>query len=171
MIRNIFLSKDVREFFFKIVLKDNNLAGRDELYELAIQYFNNADVWEQLFGRGITETRDYFTISTTHGSVHNAYLQVLLYYGVIGLIFMLCFILCRFFAAIKLIKKDKFLGVLNLGLTLTGVLLMTTNTSIIFNSPIDSFFLTSFFMVIPKYTENAVINESFNEVESGINGQ
>lgn len=84
-------------------------------------------------------------------------LQVLIYYGVVGLAFMIGFIVCRLISSTKLMKASRFLGALNVALTVTCALLMLTNTAIVFNSPIDSFFLTAFTIVIPKYIENAVI--------------
>ena len=147
---------DIRDFVIKIVLKDNNDAGRGDLYSLAIDYFNDGTAWEQFFGRGIETPREYFVDATDHGSIHNAYLQVLLYYGIAGFLFMVVFIFCRFVAALKLINKDRFVGSLSFGLVAFCATLMFTNTTILFTSPIDSFFLTAFSIVIPKYLENGL---------------
>lgn len=148
-----------REFVLKIVLKENNSAGRDVLYELAVDFYKESDFVHQLFGSGIQAARSFFDVETSHGSVHNGYLQVLVYYGAVGLIFMIGFIISRLNASIKLIKKNKLVGIILLSLTVSCALLMFTNTTILFNSPIDSFFLTAFFIVIPKYLENAVMNQ------------
>ena len=147
---------DIRDFVIKIVLKDNNDAGRGDLYSLASDYFNDGTAWEQFFGRGIETPREYFVDATDHGSIHNAYLQVLLYYGIAGFLFMVVFIFCRFVAALKLINKDRFVGSLSFGLVAFCATLMFTNTTILFTSPIDSFFLTAFSIVIPKYLENGL---------------
>lgn len=155
-------SEEVRNFFLNIVLKNNNMAGRDELYELSVYYFKSGTVLQRLFGRGITESRAYFEFYTSHGSIHNAYLQVLIYYGVVGLAFMIGFVVSRLVAAIKLIKVSRFVGALSVALIITCILLMLTNTAIIFNSPIDSFFLTVFMVIMPKYLEN---NVYFNNSE------
>ena len=149
-------SGGLREFVLKIVLKENNDAGRGELYALAIRYFNDGTLWQQLFGRGIETSREYFVNSTDHGSIHNAYLQVLVYYGAVGFLFMIGFIFSRFVAAVKLINKDCFIGVLSLGLVALCTTLMFTNTTILFNSPVDSFFLTSFTIILPKYFANGL---------------
>ena len=148
-----------REFILKIVLKDNDLAGRDNLYQLAIDFYKESDFLHQIFGSGMQVAKRFFSDETSHGSVHNGYLQVLVYYGAVGLIFMVSFILNRINASIKLVKKDRFVGTLVLGLAISCALLMFTNTTVLFNSPIDSFFLTSFFIVIPKYLENDVIGQ------------
>ena len=147
---------DFREFVFKIVLKENNDAGRGDLYALAVEYFKEGTLWQRCFGRGIGEARNYFESELSHGSVHNGYLQVMVYYGIAGLAFMVGFLLCRFVAAVKLIRRDRFAGVLSLGLVLACASLMFTNTSILFNSPIDSFFLTIFTIIMPKYFENGL---------------
>ena len=143
-------------FVLKIVLKGNDAAGRDELYALARDYFDEGNIWQKLFGRGITNTEEYFRVQTRHSDVHNAYLQILLSYGLVGLGFMIGFLVNRLIAAIKLLKRDYFVGVLLIGLLSACVMLMLTNTSILFNSPIDSFFLTVFTIVIPKYLENGI---------------
>ena len=147
-----------REFVLKIVLKENNLAGRDDLYKTAIEHFKNGKPIQKLFGRGIQASREYLESATSHESVHNAYLQVLLYFGILGLTFMISFIVCRAIAAIKLIKTNRFFGVLSLGLVAVCSLIMFSNTAFIFNSPIDSFFLTTFTILMPKYLENEIKN-------------
>jgi len=150
----LLLSEELRNFTLTIVLKNNYLTDRVGLYDSAMNFFKEGTSWQKIFGWGIYKTNYLFARYTSHGSAHNAYMQVLLNYGIIGLAFMICFMLNRFLSAIKLMKKDKFSGVLCLALMLTCTLLMTTNTAIIFNSPIDSFFLTAFTIVIPKYLEN-----------------
>ena len=148
-----------RKFIYEIILKENNMAGRDDLYALAIRYFKEGTIWQRLFGRGISAPRAYFEMMLDHGSVHNGYLQVLLYYGIIGLGFMVYFLIHRFISVIKIIRKDRFVGVVCLGLVVVCISLMFTNTSIIFNSPIDSFFLTMFTIIVPKYLGNGTKNK------------
>jgi len=149
-------SETIRQFVLNIVLKNNHISDRTTLYSMAVQYFNNGTIWQKIFGRGITATRNYFSVYATNPSVHNAYLQVLLYNGIIGLAFMIIFLLNRLLSSIKLIRIDRFWGILNVGLVITCSLIMFTNTTIIFYSPIDSFFLTAFTLVIPKYLENGI---------------
>ncbi len=145
-----------REFVLKIVLKENNLAGRDDLYKIAIEYFKDGNLVQQLFGRGIQATREHLEAEAAHESAHNAYLQILLYYGIVGLTFMLGFLAMRVISALRLISKDRFWGVLSLGLIAVCSLVMFSNTAFIFNSPIDSFFLTMFMIIMPKYLENSI---------------
>lgn len=163
---SVLVLPDFREFIMKIVLKDNNLAGRDDLYDLAIDYFKEGNVWQKLFGRGIGASRKYFESETTHGSVHNAYLQVLVYYGIAGVVFMVGFLVNRFITAGELMKKNRFWGMLEIGLIVVCSLLMMTNTAVLFNSPIDSFFLTAFTIVIPNYLRNHLMNNAREQNEN-----
>lgn len=159
----VVFSPMLQDFIFKILLKGNNLAGRDELFDLAIRYYNDGTLTDKLFGRGIITSRDFFEVATDHGSVHNAYLQVLIYYGAVGLICMIAFLFVQFIACIKEIKRDRFIGVMSLGMLSAAMAMMFTNTAMIFNSPIDSYFLTLFAVVIPKYVRNALYSDMFYE--------
>ncbi len=152
---------ELREFIFKIVLKSNDTSGRDVLYYEAIQYYSQSSVYQKMFGYGITVPREYFEQTFDHGSIHNAYLQVLLYFGGIGLTAMILFILTQIWANIKIIKKNRFIGAVCLGLVLCGAAMMFTNTAILFTSPIDSYFLTIFMFIVPKYMRNAINKNAF----------
>lgn len=158
----IFTVSDLRDFFFKIVLKDGNLAGRDDLTDLAIYKFNNANVLQKLFGYGDTDIRLFFTNKLAHSSIHNAYLQILLSYGLIPLICLIVFLIYNIFYCFKLCKYNKFIGVLFLAIVLFGIAIMFTNTTILFMSPIDSYFLTIFVVVLPKYVGNTIIKKEFD---------
>lgn len=155
------LSSTIQNFFFKIILKENNLAGRDVLLELAIEYYKSGTIREKLFGYGIYQSREFFGLETNHGSIHNAYLQVLIYYGIIGLGSMLIFLFSNICFCLKEIKKDRFMGAVSLGMLISGMIMMVTNTAIIFNSPIDSYFLTMYTIIIPKYVRNAINKKRF----------
>ena len=149
------------DFTYKIVLKENQSAGRDELFAYGIQYFENGSVFEKIFGHGVTEIQLHFEKHLSHESVHNAYLQTLLYFGLIGCFAMIFFILSQVVASVRFLKTDRFAGAFSLSLVLSAVAMMFTNTAIIFTSAIDSFFLTAFFILVPKYIRNSVQKESF----------
>ena len=142
------------EFVWKIVFKGNNAADRDVLLEQGVRYYNNGGIIQKLFGHGIYETRNYFEKHLEHGSVHNAYLQVLLNFGLIGLGMMLSFLLSQLIGGVRIRKKDHYFSAVSVGLLLSAMAMMFTNTAIIFTSPIDSFFLTVFFVLVPKYVRN-----------------
>lgn len=151
------------DFVYKIVLKENRAAGRDELFAYGIQYFENGTVFEKIFGYGISAPRLSFEQYLDHGSVHNAYLQTLLYFGLIGCFAMISFILSQVVASVRFLKTDRFAGAFSLSLVLSAAAMMFTNTAIIFTSAIDSFFLTAFFVLVPKYVRNSVCNGTFLE--------
>ena len=152
----------LHEYFLKIVLKDNNLAGRDELASLAMDTFKNGAFFEKIWGQGASATASFFREETDHASVHNAYLQVLLYFGISGLFAMVSVLLLQLRGAFWLIKRDRFLGVIQIGLVFACASMMLTNTAVLFSSPIDSYFLTMFTIVVPRYVGNAVQMGEFN---------
>lgn len=157
----IFAIPEYRDFVFEILMKENNLAGRDELSEYAIQLFRKAEPFEKLFGQGVTRMQYLFATELGHASVHNGYLQIMLYFGVVGLAFMICFLLTRLIASIKAIKKHKFIGIISVAFVLMCVVIMPFNTTIIFTSQIDSYFLTMFMLTIPKYVINSISAGTF----------
>ena len=155
-------------FVYRVILKENNLAGRGELNAIAVDYFIEGTWFQKLFGHGVYESRTYFENMTTHGSVHNAYLQVLVYYGLIGSLSLTVFLISQFYACIREIKKDRFIGVISLGILVSAAAVMFTNTPIIFTSPIDSYFLTIFAVIVPKYVRNAINSGRFIKIQETI---
>lgn len=156
----------LRSFFMLIVFKNNNLAGRDTLSDLAIEFFRTGSVFKKLFGHGITESRIFFEQTTSHGSVHNAYLQILIYFGVIIFGFMIVFLISQLYANIKLYQKEKFWGAVCIAVLVMCICVMFVNTAYIFNSLIDSYFLTIISIIIPKYVRNS-INAGTFDIEVG----
>ena len=152
----------LRNYFFRFVLKENNLAGRDDLADLAMSAFKQGTLWDQIWGRGATATSFLLREELNRISVHNAYLQILLCFGVMGLLALLVFIMTQLWSNLKLIKKNRFLGVLFVGLTFACASTMFTNTAILFSSPIDSFFLTMFTILVPRYVRKAVLAGTFD---------
>ena len=151
----------IRSFVFNIVFKENNMSGRDVLFAEGFRYYKSGTLIEKFFGHGINETRTHFDYYYNHGSVHNGYLQVLLYYGIVGIVSLIGFMIAQVIASIKRISKDRYMGVTILGLNLVAALVMVTTTAIAFTSSIDSFFLTMFFILVPKYIRNSIDNEHF----------
>lgn len=158
----------LRSFFYTVVFKENTTAGRDVLFSMAIEFFNEGNAAEKLWGYGITASRGFFVQETTHGSVHNAYLQILLYFGACTLFFMIGFLLIQFFADLKLLKKNRFWGAMFAAILLMCIAVMMTNTTFIFNSSIDSYFLTIFAVVVPKYVRNSIYAGTFDTVEGEV---
>ena len=144
------------KYVYEIILKSNTDAGRNELTELAWKTFDDGSIFEKLWGHGISSMQDFFESKTTHASIHNAYLQILLYFGGIGLFVLLAFVASHIFSAIKIIKKEKFLGAIYTALVVGALLAMVAQTVVVFTSSIDSFFLTVFAIIVPKYVINSI---------------
>ena len=151
----------ISNFTFNILLKENTTAGRDVLFNRGVQYYQNGSLIEKMFGYGVQKPRTHFETYYDHGSVHNGYLQVLLYYGFVGLLFMIVFLIYQIAVRIRFVKQDRHIGAVSLGLLLSAAAMMLTNTAIMFTSSIDSYFLTIFFIVVPKYLCNSVRENTF----------
>lgn len=146
----------LREYIFQTIFKGGVSNSRTKLFNLGIEIFKEGTLFQKLFGFGIYGTRAYFAQELMYGSVHNGYLQVLLYYGIVGVTFLVSFLIADGIAAIKMFRKDKYIGVLSLANLSYAILTMLPSTQIIFFSSIDCFFLTSMLIILPKYMRNAV---------------
>lgn len=151
----------LRAFVFQIVLKRNTLAGRDDLSNLAINLFDKSQLMEKIWGMGAGDASAYFAQTLNHSSVHNSYLQVLLHFGLSNFILMIIFLISRFTSACKIVRIDRFAGVFCCGMLISSIVAMAFNTSLIFTSPCDSFFMTMFFVILPKYVGNAIYLNRF----------
>jgi len=150
------ISNRLRNFLILIFFKNQKgLGSRSNLYHAAVDIFAEGTIVQKLFGRGI-RVRMIFEDTLGHGSVHNAYLQVLLYFGLIGIIFLLGFFFSQLRANLRLYHYSKFYSVMFTAFLLAAAIMMLTHTAIIFTSPIDSFFLTVFVILVPKYVRNAI---------------
>ena len=150
----ILCSSSIRSYIYTIVFKENNDAGRLDLINIAINKFNSSSFFIKVFGNGYSSTYSFLKQVTSHGSVHNAYLQVLLTNGIIGLFLLLFLLINNIIQALKMIKTDRFYGAIFSGLAFSLVFFMLTNTAVIFYSPIDSSMMTIFAVIIPKYFRN-----------------
>ena len=159
----IALRPDIQNYLVNVVLKGNMMGSRELLYQLAIEMMNNANIFQKLFGYGIYYSRSVFERITTHGSVHNAYLQVVLYFGWIGLIWFVFAIVHQFVAVFKIRNKNMYWSSVNLSLLFWAISMMFTNTFILFNSAVDSFFMTIYSVIIPLGVCKSIQNNSFDE--------
>lgn len=157
----IILYAPLRVYLFETVFKSGISNSRKKLMPLALSYFSEGDLLQKLFGHGISTTRAYFFTELDYASVHNGYLQVLIYYGIVGEVFLILFLCSQCIAALRIIKMDKYIGVLSLAMLSFAVLTMFPSTLVVFNSSIDCFFLTTMLIILPKYMRNAVYNRCF----------
>ena len=151
----------IRAFVNGIIFKGKTSAGRDYLYATAEGLFKKGSLLQKAFGYGIGYSRTYLEEMTSHGSVHNAYLQMLLYFGIVGLAWLIGFLVVRIRSLLKLCAKNRYWGYVFLGLITWAALMMYTNTFLIFTSSADCYFLTFFAIIIPMFSANAIKNESF----------
>lgn len=154
-------SSALRSYVFEIILKGNTDAGRSELLNIAIDKFMEAPLYNKIFGYGYSFVDAFLNSETSHSSVHNAYVQLLLTNGIAGLIILILAVLNNLIEGVKLIKKDRFFGAIFSGLAFSVICFMLTNTAIIFYSPIDSTMMTIFAIILPKYVRNSIYNNSF----------
>ena len=157
----ILIIPTLRDFVFEIVMKGNTSADRDILYESALEFFNDGSSFEKMFGHGTVATENFFKSNTDNDSAHNAYLQILVSYGILGLAVMIIFLLSQLYANVKLMKTNRFMGAIFTAMLISASAMMFANTSIIFTSPIDSYFLTIVAVIVPKFVRNAIIFGEF----------
>ena len=138
-------------------------AGRDSLYAYALEYYADYSPIEMLFGSGIERVRADFETALDHGSVHCAYLQILLYFGAIGLIWLLFCLVAALILYCKLKKMNRQWAWNFICLLIWCACIMLTNTTVIFTSPVDSYFLTVFAWIIPRYVCNAIRLNDFQK--------
>lgn len=151
-------SPSLRSFFTDIVIRKENNSGRLDLWEFVYNVYKNGDAFQKLFGHGygtmvITETG--------HISVHNAYLQVLIVNGIIGLLLLIIALAKRIVAALRATRYNV-RGIYFFAVSIVPVFLMLTNTSVLFHSPIDSSMMTFFCLVIPKYVMNSIQTDYYD---------
>jgi len=151
----------LRTYMFETVFKSGISNSREKLMPLALSYYKNGTLFQKLFGYGISATRAYFENVLAYGSVHNGYLQVLIYYGIVGEAFLVLFLCSQCVSAIRMFKTDKYVGVMSLAMLSFAVLTMFPSTLVVFYSSIDCFFLTSMLIILPKYMRNAVYEGHF----------
>jgi len=159
----LFFSETLRTFVIKIVLKDNHDAGRFEMWDYGMTVFRESSLFQKMTGQGYTKITSDLFIYSKHKSFHNAYIQVLLQYGIIGLAFFVGIIISSIFNSFKIMRKNHFLGVMFLSMTISMIAYMLTNTTLIMHSNIDSYMLTAFYIILPMYVKNAVEIGEFEE--------
>ena len=149
-------SETARNFVLNIVLRQNTLSERGELYSLAIAHFREGTLTQRLFGYGVEASRAFTVSMTTHTSIHNGYLQILLYFGLTGFVFLALFLLAQLADTFRILRIDNFCAAMLLAVEIMGMAVMMTNTTYIFFPSTDSYFLTILSVIVPKYIRNAV---------------
>lgn len=150
----------VQKFLFSIVFKAGNMAGRDTLLNASMNIYNQLLIIDKIFGIGFTEVREELVSLTGWESAHNAYVEILLAFGILGIIWIFGLFFFLLFKYIRLFAIDKKWSVDFLCLLIWCFAMMLTNTFIIFTSSVDSYFLTIFAIVVPQFYANTLLYES-----------
>lgn len=153
------LSRSFQQFFQSVVLKGGNDADRFVMWRVSMQEFKESSLIEKLFGHGLGYVTDFAHQRFMHSSLHNSFVQVLMVWGVIGVIFLIGVILSAIFLSLKTIRINKNIGSIFLAFALSAIAFMFTNTACLLQSPIDSFMLTIFTIVVPRYVMNGLIKK------------
>lgn len=147
----------LRNFVINIVFKEGSDSGRDELIQIGLSLYVDATLFQKLFGNAD------FNVALDRlselNNFHNGYIQMLVTNGVKGVIFLVSIIITTFRGnhSIKSCSKsEKNLCRMFNGFLIASGIVMFTNTSTLFYSSIDSYFLTLFAVIIPKYVRNAI---------------
>lgn len=146
----------ISDYVYKVVWKSGHMSSREKLNELAGIYFEEGTILNKFFGHGITSVNTFFVNEGDIQSVHNAYLHVLLCYGITGIAFFVAYLIVQVVNILRFFKYDKAVALSSFGMLVFSILVMIPNTFLIFSSSIDCFFITSMMLVIPKYQRNAV---------------
>ena len=158
-----FLVPGVLDFVQRILLKENNDAGRFEMWNAAIEKYNGGTLMNRFFGFGNTEISNFTKNNFAHTTVHNSYLQVLLVWGLTGLLFLITANIYSIVHSVRLFRYDRNMAAVFLALSLSQIAFMFTNTACLFQSVIDSYMLTVFTLVVPRYVGNSIIAGTYEE--------
>ena len=160
----VIVDKSLREYFFEIVFKSNNDAGRDELTNSGLKIFMDAPIGNQLFGYNLNSIIRFVEQQFGHRNFHNAYIQTLVCNGVVGIVFPIgCFIYEAVHIARTMRIAPNWKRLLKLFYSFEAALMisMLFQTNDLFASSIDSYFLTLFGFLIPIYVDNALREDVF----------
>ena len=160
------ISFSIKTYILDIIIRPDKNAGRFELWNYALYQWENGNWLRKLWGHG-WGIQSITLIEYGHKSVHNAFLQLLLTYGICGLTLMIMPIIFSIKDSINILRINRRKGIYFLSLIIAMFFLMFSNTAILFSSPIDSFMMTSFCIVLPKFYYNNIKrlhNEAISKV-------
>ncbi len=153
----------LRNFFVSIVFKNGANSSRNELAELGIRLYSSATPIQKLFGNA--DFNEVIDRASEHSNLHNGYIQMLLTNGIKGVVFLVG-IIGTALVGNQFMKQGsaverKLCKMFN-GFLLASCVFMLTTTSTLFYSSIDSYFLTLFAIIIPKYVRNSIKAGNFD---------
>ena len=143
-----------QEFIKTILLKEGNDAGRFDMWLGFIEFYLESSFVHQLFGYGFSFAEEYTKANFNLKLLHNAFLQALLSYGLLGLSFLIGIVIKAIINSFVIYKKEKKLAAFFISLNISCLVFMMSNTACLMESPIDSFMLSVFTIIIPKFVMN-----------------
>jgi len=157
------ISSRVRYLLLLLIFKEQGggIGNREELLRLGVKIFQESNFVQKILGNGVATTSIIVENATSHGSLHNAYLQILACFGLVGLGYLICFMFSQVYTCLRMYRHAPFYSALFIALIISAAAMMFTNTAILFTSPIDSYFLTMFVILVPKYARNAILHDRF----------
>lgn len=134
----------------------NSFTNRRAIWDVAIQASNN-NVTTLLFGYGFRNSEyivgGLMNVDDHRISCHNGYLQLLLNFGVVGLVVFAIFVIVYFYCLIRLIKRHLRFSLIFLVIGLSYFALSTMESLIAFNASAQGILIGAVFYlpVINKY--------------------
>lgn len=114
---------------FSDLYSDDNMQGRNNVWQSIIENFNNASLWQRIFGIDFVSDR-YISWDGSVYDSHNAYLKILFTTGYLGLLTYILFILLCVLRLNNL--KDRSLFYFNLSILITFLCQSISQSSIEF---------------------------------------
>ena len=163
-------SPQLRQYLFETVWKNGESHSRERLYNVAAETLKNFSLPRKILGQGVGATKALFSEKAGFPSIHNGYLQIRFYYGWVGIIWLIVLAVAQLKMIIRFFGYDKKVAAESLALLVAAFLAMLPQTFILFNSSIDSFFLTSFFIALPRFRMNYTMYQQ-DEMQKNISDQ
>jgi len=165
LVLTVFAVPSLRDFFWEIVMKENNDAGRESLIDAAMNIYKSGNAAKKLLGYDYTMIKALLARSRQLGSFHNAYMSLLVSNGLVGVAILITTSIVTFKDIYITIKKDtpwsrlpKFFIAFNCA----SIAIMMFNTTTLLASSIDSYFLTLFVAIVPKYVNRSIREGTFD---------
>ena len=161
----ILIIPPLRDFVWQIVMKENDDAGRENLVDIAMRIYERGTRLEKLFGRDFYYVEDFLQSRSGISSFHNAFITQLIANGVVGVVLisvMSILPLRDIYLTTKCNTQYSKVAKFFIGFSLSSLVFMMFNTTVLYASSIDSYFLTLFAVIIPKYVNRSICRGKFD---------
>lgn len=161
----ILIVPTLRDFFWRIVMKENTDAGREDLIEKAMIMYNRGNFLEKAFGIDFAGVERMLKSMHGFSSFHNAYITQLICNGIAGVCILAAMSIssfCDIYATVKTNTQYSHLSKFFIGFCASAIIFMMFNTMVLYASSIDSFFLTMMTSIVPRYVNQAIRDGTFD---------